>query len=226
MILLSVREFFNELQFCSLLILPLFLPWFVIYAILKVKKCDKRILCYRFHRNTGIILLIAVLIPVIGSIISNFCPGEQKSFRSYEYFISTEPARTCEFAYELPENNICIKYYCYHEPLQIGKIVGVNYIFEEDDSARDFVKERVQIWNEEYAEREYIIYYSNEDGLLTDDVNEEKVRKYLKELSDFALEEYKVLLYFEDNDGRNQRWILYDENRREVIEIVSDYANW
>lgn len=226
MILLSVREFFNELLFCSLLILPLFILWFIVYVILKVKKYDKSTFCYRCHKNTEIILLIALLTPVIGSLISNFCPGEQKTFQSYDYFIGTEPALTCDFADELPEDNIHIRYYCHHEPLQIGKVVGVNYIFEQENAPQDFMEERVLIWDKTYSEREYIIYRFDEDGLPLTQVDEEKLRKYLAKLSDFSLEEYKVLLYFEDNYGRDQRWILYNEDQREVIEIVSDYANW
>ncbi|MBO5325850.1 MAG: hypothetical protein J6A80_06435 [Lachnospiraceae bacterium] len=226
MILLKIRELFNEMQLCSLFIMPLFIPWIIINVILKIKKYNKNMFCYRFHKKTGLILLIAFFVPIVGCISANFCFGEQKTFRSYQYFIGTEPARNCLFAEVPPEGNINIKYYCYYAPMQIGKTVGVNYKFEQENLAQVFLAERLYVWDKEYSEREYITYLFDEEGLSLDEIDEERLRKYLAELSSFSLEECEVLLYFEDVHSREQRWILYNRNQQEVIEIVSDYASW
>lgn len=226
MILLNVREFFNGMQLCSFFILPLFIMWFIVYAILKIKKCNKSMFFYRVHRNTGIFMMVAFLIPMLGCVISNFCPGEQKTFRTYEHFVGTEPARSCSLAAVLPEDDMEIRYYCYYEPLQIGKKVGVNYRFEKIEGAQDFANERLLIWENEYSKNEHIIYLCDEDGLSLAEVCEERLRENLAELSEYPLEEYKVLLYYENNYGPDRRWILYNEKQQEVIEIVVDYAGW
>lgn len=225
MYLIILRDFFEELQMASIRIFPLVLVWLVLKIILKVAKTDKKSFYSKFHRWTGIFLAIAILFPWVGYFGTQFSFGEQRYFKSYEYFVSTEPAKWRDFADELPEEVSDVRYYCYQTPIQFGNTVGVNMKFEDSDVAEEFCMERMKFWDAEYGEVERIIYNSDVNGLVYSDVDEEKLRRYLAEVSESPLEEYKVLVYYEGDSGMDYRWVLYGEKTGEVVEIVGEYTD-
>lgn len=225
MYLLRIRDIFENLFLIPIFIIPLFLIWFIFWLILR-KKAEKESFYRKFHKGTGIFLIVAMLVPIVGYCVSQFSFGKQTNFPSYEYFVSTKPGMACDFADELPEAVFDVKYYCYHESLNIGKVVGVSMLFENTAAAESFYEKRMDVSDEEYSDREHIIYATDMNGLAYDEAGDENLRRYLEELSELPLEEYKVLLYYEYNKQEDQRWLLLSDDNREVIEIVKDYVTW
>lgn len=226
MYLIIIRNWFEQIGFLSLCILPLLIIWFIFWIIIMVKKINKKHFVRVLHRWIGILLILLFVFPIAGNIISQLCSAEQRRFVSYEYFVSAEPIHECDFPEEEPVGVQDIKYYCYHTSLQVGYVASLSLRFEDFDAAETYCKERMDYFQSEYSELKYVYYDINRTGVDSTNINEEDLVYYLEKNSELTLDDYVIVLFFEDEYECDYRWILFCEENNEIIEIVSNYSSW
>lgn len=218
-----LRDFFEDLTRVSIFILPLIIFWFIVFLVIKICKVNKKSFEYKFHKWTGIMVIFAFLFPWVAFYITQFSFGVQRNFESYDYFVSTKPASFYEFSEQIPDSVKNVEYYCYQTPIQIGNVVCVSLEFNNADAIEQFFSERVGILNNRYCDMTGSRYVVDNNGINSMDANEEELKKCLGEISEMPLSDCKILLYYEQSNANDYRWIVLSEESNTLIEIVSNY---